>query len=261
MAGRRLRWPRPIIVLAAIGALAVIGHTDSGTAADLVAVAWLPGAKSVEAPCRDRDDCGSPLKGGLRITFTGWACTAGFAARATSDLEWYVVTAGHCLTGSGLYARWSHHGAIIGRAALDAFGDRSGVDAGAIEVSADSASNELYGRDQDDIRRVTAIVPDRAQSLGTAVCRSGGTSGWSCGRVARQDIPIHLLGVPVAHTWWTDFPSATGDSGSPVIDRGGRLLGITIATTPTQTIYVTAEDVLAALRVQPCLQEDCRTSR
>src|SRR4051794_14245957 len=267
MATRTVGWLRLLVALVAVGVLTG-GHADSGVAAGPVDAASVsigtatPGAAQTDvaaatASCRTRDDCGSPLKGGLRITFTGWACTIGFIARGAEDKTMYAVTAGHCISGSGMYAQWSLNRAPIGHAALNAFEDEPTVDAGAIEIPAASVSDELFASGQDDTMAVTAFVRDDAQALGTEVCRSGGTSGWSCGHIVSRDIPTTIEGMHVDHTWWTDFPSATGDSGSPMIDREGRLLGIAVATTTTQTVYVPVDEVAKALHVRPCLQADC----
>ena len=268
MGTRTVGWKRSLMALGAAAVLAAAGHADSHAAVGRVDVPSVSGgavtteaaateAAAIRASCRARDDCGSPLKGGLRITFTGWACTIGFIARGVDDKTMYAVTAGHCISGSGVYAQWSHHRAPIGHAAVNAFEDEPTVDAGAIEIPAASVSDELFASGQDDIRVVTAFVPGDAQALGTEVCRSGGTSGWSCGHIVSRDIPTTIEGKHVDHTWWTDFPSATGDSGSPMIDGEGRLLGIAVATTATQTVYVPVEEVMKALHVRPCLQADC----
>ena len=268
MATQTVGWRRSLMALVAVGVTVVAGHADSHAAVGRVDLTGVSGGAvtteavaaeeaTTRASCRARDDCGSPLKGGLRITFTGWACTIGFIAQDAETHTLYAVTAGHCISGSGVYAQWSHHGAVVGRAALNAFEDEPAIDAGAIEIPAASVSDELYATGQDDIRPVTAFVPDEAQALGTEVCRSGGTSGWTCGHIVRRDVPTRIEGKHVDHTWWTDFPSASGDSGSPVIDREGRLLGIAVATTATQTVYVPVENVMKALHVRPCLQAGC----
>ena len=73
--------------------------------------------------------------GGLQITFTGWSCTTGFVARDTETGKLVVLTAGHCLAGSGLSALWSHHGVAIGRASVEAFDPGSNADVGAIDLT------------------------------------------------------------------------------------------------------------------------------
>jgi hypothetical protein len=214
-------------------------------------------AQAVVWGCRARDDCGSPLKAGLRITFTGWSCTTGFFAQATDTRKVYVITAGHCTSGSGLFAQWSHHGTVIGRAALDAFGDGSSADAGAIEIEDLSFANVVFSSAGSDLRPVLATKPDSAQTIGSEVCRAGGTSGWTCGHIAAVDVDTRVAGKHIRHTWWTDFPSAAGDSGGPIVDRAGHLLGIVIATTPTQSVYSTVDSVARELDVRPCLDATC----
>jgi hypothetical protein len=207
--------------------------------------------------CRSRSDCGSPVKGGIRITFTGWSCTTGFLARDAASRELYVLTAGHCLVGSGLSALWDHHNSPIGRAALEAFHHGSNADVGAIAVSAASATNQVYGSTNADIRHVTGWLPIAAQVLGTEVCRSGGASGWRCGSIVAADVDVTIEGALIHHAGWTDFPSAEGDSGAPLLDGQGRAIGIVIATTSTGSVYSTIEGIATELHVRLCVDPGC----
>jgi hypothetical protein len=207
--------------------------------------------------CRSRVDCGQPLKGGLRITFTGWACTSGFLARDEATDQIVLVTAGHCLVSAGLPAGWSHAYVKIGQGVRAAFADGSRSDAGDIATSESGPRNMLFGSAPGDVRALTSVRSGDLQPVGTPVCRSGGSSGWACGSVTRVDVDVTLRGAAVRHTWWTNFPSAEGDSGAPVVDGDGRLAGIVIATTPTESVYLTADAVSIALGVRPCLDAGC----
>jgi len=199
----------------------------------------------------------STLTGGLRIEFTGWACTSGFTAHDPEMKRWYLLTAGHCLADSGLFARWSHAGRDVGRAAMHGFRAGSNADAGAIEISQSQANSLVSGPTGVDAVTVTGRAPDSAQSVGTRVCRSGATSGWMCGSIVAGIVDLTIRGVPIRRTWWTDFPSAMGDSGAPIIDSEGRALGILIATTSTQSVYSTIDSVAAELDLELCSAEAC----
>jgi hypothetical protein len=207
--------------------------------------------------CHSRSDCGPRVMGGLRITFTGWSCTTGFVARDTQTRKLVVLTAGHCLAGSGLSALWSHHGVPIGRAFLEAFHPGTGADVGAIELADARAGNEVYGASNTDIRRVTGSASNASQAVGSKVCRSGATSAWRCGSIVAADVDSTIGGRLIHHTWWTDFPSAAGDSGSPVLDQDGRVAGIMIATTPTRSVYSTIDWIATELHVRPCVKPSC----
>ncbi len=207
--------------------------------------------------CRSRSDCGPRVIGGLQITFTGWSCTTGFVARDTRTRQLYVLTAGHCLAASGVSALWSHHGAVIGRATADAFGPGSAADVGEIEVSGSGTTDEIYGPSNADVRRVTGLASNASQTVGAEVCRSGVTSGWRCGSIVAADVDTTLLGTLIRHTWWTDFPSASGDSGAPIVDRDGRAAGVLIATTPTQSVYSTVDWIDFELHARPCVESIC----
>ena len=104
-----------------------------------------PGRAGQPPTCQSRSDCGPRVMGGLQITFTGWSCTTGFVAQGHRDSKLVVLTAGHCLAGSGLSALWSHHGMAIGRASVEAFRPGSNADVGAIDLADPQASNEVYG--------------------------------------------------------------------------------------------------------------------
>jgi hypothetical protein len=209
-------------------------------------------------PCRARSECGSPIKAGLRISFTGWACTSGFLARERSGMDLYLVTAGHCLASAGLRASWSHAGVDIGHGSKLALAGASASDAGAISILEDGPKNLMFGTEPSETRTLSALRPSQSQRVGTRVCRSGGSSGWTCGTVTRADEEVTIRGALIRHTWWTDFPSAEGDSGSPVIDEEGALMGIVIATTKSESLYLTVDAVSAVLGVRPCLDGACR---
>jgi hypothetical protein len=217
------------------------------------------GAGEVGHPpaCRSRSDCGQRVMGGLQITFTGWSCTTGFVARDSETGKLVVVTAGHCLAGSGLSARWSHHRVAIGRASVEKFGAGSNADVGTIDLTNAHASNDVYGSTSSDTRSVTHVAPNDSQSVGSRVCRSGATSGWRCGSIIAADVDAKIGEMLIHHTWWTDFPSAAGDSGSPILDGDGRAAGILIATTPTQSLYSTIDWIVTTLDVRPCVTPSC----
>ena len=247
--GTRRPWPYTVLRIAIV------------LAAGSMVGAAAPRSSSVGAvqplTCRSRSDCGPLVMGGLQITYTGWSCTTGFVARDTKTHKVIVLTAGHCLAGSGLMALWSHHGMAIGRASVEVFQAGSNADVGAIEVAEPEAGNEVYGSSSTDIRRVTGWASNASQTVGAKVCRSGGTSGWGCGTIVVADVDATIDGRLIHHTWWADFPSAAGDSGSPVLNGDGRAAGIVIATTPTQSLYSTVEWIATELRARPCVTPGC----
>jgi hypothetical protein len=236
------------------------GCADAGVPA-MEPTAYETSGQMPQPMCRSRSDCGPWLMGGLQITFTGWLCTVGFVARDMATRDLYILTAGHCVAGSGVSALWSHHGAAIGRATAEAFHPGSNADVGEIEVAQSDAGDEIYGLSNTDIRNVTGWAPNASQTVGSKICRSGGTSGWRCGSIAVADVDATIEGRLIHHTWLTDFPSAAGDSGSPVLDGDGRAAGIVIATTATQTLYSTVEWIATELGVRPCRRANCDCSR
>ena len=242
-------WPKAGLRIGlALAAGIVVGGASSGTGTGGAGQPWA---------CQSRSHCGPRIVGGLQITFTGWSCTTGFIARETETSTVVLLTAGHCLAGSGLSAVWSHHGVAIGRASVEAFRPGSSADVGEIKVTEFEAGNAVYGSSGTDTRSVTASASNASQTVGSGVCRSGATSGWRCGSIVAADVDATIEGTLIHHTWWTDFPSAAGDSGSPVLDGDGRAAGIIIATTPTQSLYSTIDGIDSELHVRPCVTPRC----
>ena len=245
-----------LLTLFSLNALAMSETAANDGAATATGTSDDSRASSAALTCQSRAHCGSPLKAGLQLAFTGWACTSGFLARdASADL--YVVTAGHCLESAGLDATWSHGGAEIGRGARAALWDGTSADAGAIRAAEAGPRNQLFASGRTDIRQFVGVRGHTEQPVDTRVCRSGAGSGWSCGRITRTDVDTVMGGRTFHHTWWTNFPSTAGDSGAPVIQDDGYLLGIVIATTPTQTIYLPVDLVADVLDLQPCVDALC----
>jgi hypothetical protein len=247
------------LLIGTVVAVALTGGAEaSGDGVASAAIAHAAPVAAVDQPdCRSRADCGLPVKGGLDITFTGWSCTTAFMTEHLETRDRYVLTAGHCVTSSGLYARWSHNGRPIGRAAFEAFHDGSNADVGAISVHGSAVANQVYGSSNADIRLVNGSLPDASQTVGSEVCRSGGTSGWRCGTIVATGVDVMIEGKLIRRTWWTDFPSAKGDSGAPVLDSQGRAMGIVIATTATRTVYSTIDGISAELDVRLCVDSEC----
>jgi hypothetical protein len=253
---RRAIWRRGrgVILGFAMGAsIGVLGLPGERAATPAPVAAKGPPSKVEDSSCRTRADCGSRIRGGIQVTFTGWACTAGFVARDAPTDQRYVLTAGHCVAGSGLTAQWSHHGRTIGRAALQGLHEGSSADVGAIEIDLSETSDQMIGSDVSDIREITATAPNASQTVGSVVCRSGATSGWDCGSIVSADVESDINGIRIRHGWWIDIPSAPGDSGAPVVDAQGRAAGIVIGTTATRSLYSTVDGIAAELGLRPCL--------
>lgn len=258
MRGANWRRGRGVILGFAMGAsIGVLGLPEERTATPAPVAAKGPASKVEDASCRTRADCGLHIRGGLRVTFTGWACTTGFVARDARTETRYVLTAGHCVLGSGVGAQWSHHGTVIGRAALQGLHPGSSADVGAIEIDPSETSDQVIGSDVSDVRQITASAPNASQTVDSVICRSGATSGWGCGSIVAADVDATIDGIRIHHGWWIDIPSAPGDSGAPVVDVQGRAAGIVIGTTATRSLYSTVDGIAAELGLRPCVEPSC----
>lgn len=150
--------------------------------------------------------------GGQAITRSGARCSAGFNARAASGTR-YVLTAGHC---TQLGGTWSGVGGTIGPVAGTSF---PGNDYGRIQVTSSSAAStplvDRYSSGSD----VTVGGAGNA-AVGTAVCRSGSTTGWRCGTVRGVNQTVNYGGGDiVSGLTRTSACAQPGDSGGPYVSN------------------------------------------
>lgn len=217
--------------------------------------------------CTSRANCANPDKGGLLITATVGGtphnCTSGFLGRPlASSTPLYIITAGHCLQEVGLAATWKHNGVALGTGVGEDYYDNSSADSGWFSDVETAGKNFFYASSSSDIRAVTGKYTNAQQVVGFIICRGGWTSGYDCGTVEFTNITAEVtddfLGVTytIFHMWVTDFPSAAGDSGSPIFYTT-RAAGIASATTPTYTLYSTIDWIGTESGVRPCYSSAC----
>jgi streptogrisin C len=177
------------------------------------------------------------LKGGLgylRNPGDGYlyACSIGFnALKGTTPV---YVSAGHCgnagepvyLEGSaGTGPQWSL-GPQIGSFSASSFpaAGKSGPDYSYITISGSHTQlGTVYGWKSSDV----AVKGSTAGGVGTAICRSGRTSGWKCGTIDQVDVSVNYsTGETITHVNRTTACSEGGDSGGSFITGPGQAQGV-----------------------------------
>jgi streptogrisin C len=177
------------------------------------------------------------LKGGLgylRDPGDGYlyACSIGFNALKGSALVY--VSAGHCgnagepvyLEGNaGTGPQWSL-GPQIGSFSASSFpaAGKSGPDYSYITVSGSNTQvASVYGWNSSDV----VVKGSTAGGVGTAICRSGRTSGWKCGTIDQVDVSVNYsTGETITHVNRTTACSEGGDSGGSFITGPGQAQGV-----------------------------------
>ncbi|MFJ6442922.1 S1 family peptidase [Streptomyces sp. NPDC091649] len=148
---------------------------------------------------------------GSRMTFNGYLCSVGYGAKDRSGKQ-VLVTAGHCIEDLPALA---YNGTRFaeGTHTRFALGTRS-VDMGIATVDAGHSIGldvTTYGR----AGTVPVRGSERAPS-GAALCKSGQTTGWTCGKVGSYN-------VSVTYTDQNGGPDTvvTGLASSSVCTQGG----------------------------------------
>jgi len=173
--------------------------------------------------------CDQPLRGGLAIHGGGYTCSGGFTAKSKVDSELYLLTAGHCAavapnsTWSTKFANNSVHN--IGKPWNWKFG-------AAGDMAILSINNEPGWNPQPWVY-VTAsnggypTVTNSAYTIkktglsggliGTYLCKTGQTSGTSCGKLQAVGVTVTYSGGPTVHGLGkAAIKVCKGDSGGPV---------------------------------------------
>ncbi|MDQ0985020.1 S1 family peptidase [Streptomyces sp. V2I9] len=148
---------------------------------------------------------------GSRMTFNGYLCSVGYGAKDRNGRQ-VLVTAGHCIEDLPVLA---YNGTRFARGTHTRFalGTRS-VDMGIAAVDAGHAIGldiTTYGK--------AGTVPVRGSKRapsGAALCKSGQTTGWTCGKVGSYN-------VSVTYTDQNGGPDTvvTGLASSSVCTQGG----------------------------------------
>jgi streptogrisin C len=177
------------------------------------------------------------LKGGLgylRDPGDGYlyACSIGFNALKGSTPVY--VSAGHCgdatekvyLEGSaGTGPQWTL-GPQIGTFTASSFPapGGSGPDYSYITISGSNTQvASVHGWSSSDV----VVKGSTAGGVGTAICRSGRTSGWRCGTIDLVDVSVNYTsGETITHVNRTTACSEGGDSGGSFITGPGQAQGV-----------------------------------
>lgn len=106
----------------------------------------------------------------------------------------------------------------------------------------------------DEILGIGRIAGMGSGSLGTALRKSGRTTGLSSGEIQQVDVSVNVQYGPGRVALFTDQllagpMSQGGDSGSAVLDAGNRLIGLLFAGSDNSTIINRIEHVFSELRL------------
>ena len=137
----------------------------------------------------------------------GGRCSAGFNTVSGSGGQ-FVVTAGHCTDG---FPTWSGDGQNIGPTAASSF---PGNDYGAIGISNPAALQPTGGvLNNGDFLDISSAgrVP-----VNGSVCKTGSTTGTTCGTVRRYNVTVNYAGSTVRQLTETNVCVQPGDSGGPL---------------------------------------------
>jgi hypothetical protein len=94
-------------------------------------------------------------------------------------------------------------------------------------------------------------------AVGTLICRSGQSSGYTCGTVrATNTFHIYTDLTLLNHLWETDFTSIGGDSGGTIM-ANTTIGGIQSGVDSGHTLYSTVATTTTNMGVRPCLASTC----
>lgn len=199
------------------------------------------GERPIETACTNRENCTSPMKGGIVIrkgSTTGVRCTMGFHIQAGSDERF--VTAGHCgYSGSN---NWYHVGWGLVGSELDTQYYSGGRDIMTVQISDSQDSSLLYSSQS------IAVTTTWDPWTGEGVCASLGvsSSSWVCGTIS--DDYLSWTGASCSCTVYggkSTVTTVSGDSGSPYVDANYRYVAIGIHNA-SGGYFAIVDDALAA---------------
>ncbi|GAB3706928.1 S1 family peptidase [Mariniluteicoccus flavus] len=182
------------------------------------------------------------ISGGDKITMSAYGggyCSAGFPAK-TSGGRKVMVWAGHCVEGASAFYK---SGARIGTAAASGFVSYDGRpdrDLGAIYVDSDDVMTTRVNTYNDPEGISQASSGAWKAPVGTDMCKSGATSGVTCGVVRGYNASVTYTDdqgrtvAQVSGLGTSTVCTAPGDSGGAYVS-GGYAVGMTSGGPAVQT--------------------------
>jgi streptogrisin C len=172
--------------------------------------------------------CDQPLRGGLAI-HAGVTCSGGFTARSKVDSELYLLTAGHCAAAAPNSTWWTK----FANNSVHNIGKPWNWKFGAAGDMAILSINNEPGWNPQPWVYVTAsnggypTVTNSAYTIkktglsggliGKYLCKTGQTSGTSCGKLQAVGVTVSYSGGPtVQNLGKASIKVCKGDSGGPV---------------------------------------------
>lgn len=190
------------------------------------------------------------LDGGLRYTSGGFVCSTGFNMEDPYSGTGYVLTAGHCITEGHTVVS---HSRQVGQVVHSSFGDPDALipyaDYGLIEVTNTTAWEQ--GPFVWTYPSFTTVAEFRSSVVGTPVCKSGQTTGLTCGAITALDVGVvvtdtqggsRIINGLVRHNACME----EGDSGGPAFSG-----------TPSSHSWIFAEGVNSSYRSVPGSSPRC----
>jgi streptogrisin D len=189
--------------------------------ADARSDAFLATARTLGVPVQVEQTAGpaatQAFYGGEAILASGGGrCSAGFITQSSSGNQ-YVVTAGHC---TDISSSWSGDGQTIGSTAASSF---PGNDYGAIRIN-DPSALQAEGAVLSNGSPVDITSAGRVP-VGSTVCKTGSTTGTTCGQVLRYDATVNYAEGSVGQLTEANVCTEPGDSGGPLF-AGGQAQGV-----------------------------------
>jgi hypothetical protein len=122
------------------------------------------------------------LRGGVQVDKnTGYVCSLGFNAR-TSKGNRIFLTAGHCTSGKPSFSR---NGYILGSTQTSSFPGNDFGSVGVIEGWDQQGYVEGWGAGNVAVKGIANAT------VGSTLCKSGKSTGWTCGRIVARNVTVN----------------------------------------------------------------------
>lgn len=197
-------------------------HDAAAAALTKVATAYGDAVRLAPAPAADAPQPSEYMVGGYEfVTASGGTCSVGFNTVDSANRN-VVLTAGHCVKQAGIMSR---NGLQIGSTRTANY---PGTDFGTFWNSYPSywqptASVYLYNNSYLTVHGFYSSVP-----VGTTVCKSGRTTGWTCGKVTAVNQTVSYTGGYVVSGLVRHSACVEpGDSGGANVTPSGYAVGMT----------------------------------